>query len=419
MEDVTRLCFLLHCSSMCAPQGGPKPEKLLQLWQLLLALRDAHPAAGVELLNRWPLIPSQGARGSMVRIAQRALVFCPPSQIQKDSTPAGAAQRAKEESLSTAAEASVLPVQELSAASLTAPAESIAAHPDGDVSDQETQPLLIAEEPIGDTATSRSIDQLGRSQQATISSSVEDGTNNEPGAEMLQAAGPWDWLLPVLERLSLPVLDPRFSMLASVCALDGQLSEQDTILRKLQLCCEGGLFQVGISLSPPLFPSLLCRGTRISSICLHEDMGQQEALPCRWTSWDRWTASTFSATLLSMSRATPTPCIWTSCAASPFSHPSSPAALSPSRVACTLPLLAPDHSSPPLLVTAQRCLSMSRQALTTLYLHATPASNDISLLHRIYCITQPAKEKGEDQGPRSQVFPLWLPQAQGGWTNKP
>ncbi|BDA44284.1 probable Sacsin [Coccomyxa sp. Obi] len=231
-------------------QGGPKPEKLLQLWQLLLALRDAHPSADVASLNRWPLIPSQGARGSMVRVAHRALVFCPPNQMQEDSTPSGAAQRAEEGPGSTAAEASAPTVQEVSAASLAAQPEGPASQLNGDLHDQETQPLLNAEQQAGDTATSNGIHQVGRSQQATTSSSAEGSTaaiatvDNGVSAEMQQAAGPWEWLLPVLERLSLPVLDSRFSMLAPVCALDGQLSEQDTILRKLQLCSEGGLFQV-------------------------------------------------------------------------------------------------------------------------------------------------------------------------------
>lgn len=259
MDDKKRLCFLLHCICMCGLQGGPKPEKLLQLWQLLLALRDAHPSAGVELLNRWPLIPSQGARGSMVRIAQHALVFCPPNRIQKDSTPPGAAQRAQEGPGSTAAEASASTMQENSAANLAAQSEGTAPQPDGDLPDQET---LLNASPARDTARSHGMDQVSRSQQAPASSSAEGSTAASPhvgnglGAEMPQAAGPWDWLLPVLERLSLPVLDSRFSLLASVCALDGQLSEQDTILRKLQLCSEGGLFQVGLPLSSPPLPSL-------------------------------------------------------------------------------------------------------------------------------------------------------------------
>lgn len=167
----------------------------------------------------------------MVRVRHRALVFCPPDVLTPPSPPVG---ETAEMQHSTASEADFANQWELAGVASEAVAEEQDSQLNGDALDQESQPLLNVEGTAGDTADSdaRSRTRARSDDRAT------------PDVEAQESGGPWEWLLPILERLALPVLDARFSMLAPVCSLDGQLSEQDTILRKLQLCSKAGLFQV-------------------------------------------------------------------------------------------------------------------------------------------------------------------------------
>jgi hypothetical protein len=57
-------------------------------------------------------------------------------------------------------------------------------------------------------------------------------------------SAPWDWLLPLCNRLGLPVLDRRFSELQALCSLGDSLAAQDVLLRKLVLCKQAGIFEV-------------------------------------------------------------------------------------------------------------------------------------------------------------------------------
>lgn len=71
-------------------------------------------------------------------------------------------------------------------------------------------------------------------------------------------AQPWDRLVPFLEaqcapslgveQTGLPILDPDFGHLGSVCALQ-QPTEQDSIVHKLLLCQKAALFDVGLPLT--------------------------------------------------------------------------------------------------------------------------------------------------------------------------
>ena len=73
-----------------------------------------------------------------------------------------------------------------------------------------------------------------------------------PAVAKQRLAQPWDRLLPFLEELGneemgLPILDPHFGHLASVCTLQ-QPTEQDSIVHKLLLCQKAALFDVGLPL---------------------------------------------------------------------------------------------------------------------------------------------------------------------------
>lgn len=152
---------------------------------------------------------------------------------------------------STASEADPADQWELAGAASEAAAEEQDPQLNGDALDQESHPLLNVEGTAGDTAdsghehlTRDSPRMLYADSDARSRTRAGSDVRATPDVEAQESGGPWEWLLPILERLALPVLDARFSMLAPVCSLDGQLSEQDTILRKLQLCSEAGLFQV-------------------------------------------------------------------------------------------------------------------------------------------------------------------------------
>ena len=202
----------------------------------------------------------------MVRVAHRALIFCPPDVTHGAGTSTASAQVPPEVHNGSAAGEADLSDQRAE----TESASSLDGLEDQDREinrltrldlqnlrhrlDQEMQPLLTEEEPASGTAEGDSRQQADQIEGRQGSLAMGQATPARPNADLFaetkveEPAGPWEWLLPILERLALPVLDTRFGMLAPVCALDGQLSEQDTILRKLQLCSEAGLFQVDFSL---------------------------------------------------------------------------------------------------------------------------------------------------------------------------
>ena len=55
------------------------------------------------------------------------------------------------------------------------------------------------------------------------------------GAELAERLGqPWPWLLPLMLRMQMPVLDPFFeSQIGAVCAVPEAEAPQDIILRKM------------------------------------------------------------------------------------------------------------------------------------------------------------------------------------------
>ena len=55
----------------------------------------------------------------------------------------------------------------------------------------------------------------------------------------LGTGSPWSWLLPLLERLQLPVLDGRFTSCTALCVDPADL-QQDGILKKLTLAHRAG-----------------------------------------------------------------------------------------------------------------------------------------------------------------------------------
>lgn len=235
-------------TSIFSEQGGPDPEKLARLWLLLLALRDAHPSVGIAALDRWPLIPCRGSSGTITRVAQRPLIFCPPPPIRSTLPAPQPMDGPNTKAAAAETQAGAAP----SADASTRHREDI--QPSRDSGDQERHPLLHAEQPaepsrgqvrpeIGEAAAVSSANPAAAGSTDVSMVSAADGSMTWDGQGQ-RPAGPWEWLLPILERLALPVLDPRFSMLTSLCALDEDLSEQDTILGKLQLCGEAGLFQV-------------------------------------------------------------------------------------------------------------------------------------------------------------------------------
>ena len=55
---------------------------------------------------------------------------------------------------------------------------------------------------------------------------------------------PWSWLVPLLEKLQFPVLDPRFACCAVVTRPEGAAAdepEEDLILHKLRQCSDAGI----------------------------------------------------------------------------------------------------------------------------------------------------------------------------------
>ena len=59
----------------------------------------------------------------------------------------------------------------------------------------------------------------------------------------LGTGSPWTWLLPLLERLQLPVLDARFTSCTALCVNPAD-SQQDEILKKLTLAHRAGKLAV-------------------------------------------------------------------------------------------------------------------------------------------------------------------------------
>ena len=68
---------------------------------------------------------------------------------------------------------------------------------------------------------------------------VQGKFGNELAAQLGQ---PWPWLLPLMLRMQMPVLDPTFKpQLDLVCCVPEASSPQDVILRKLQCWFQTGM----------------------------------------------------------------------------------------------------------------------------------------------------------------------------------
>ena len=206
------------------------------MWRFLLALHAATPGAGWDAVGRWPLIPSTSAGGSLVRVAARALVLCPPEPPLP-------------EALLATEQGAVIPDSVAEAQPVTATAEAMSEGEAEDVRAQdESQPLLAAAEE--ETPAEEPSSMQGARPAAESANESQPGRpscSEEALAEYRrEQQRPWPWLLPMAERLALPVLDARFAHLRGTCLPDGQgeLPQQDLLLRKLRLCCQAGLFQV-------------------------------------------------------------------------------------------------------------------------------------------------------------------------------
>ncbi len=314
-------CEGYSCWDVCA-QGGPSPAALQDIWRFLLALHTAAPQAGWDAVGRWPLIPSTTAGGTLVRIAARALVFCPP----EPDLAAPDHDAAQPETPASVAETAAGVPEPAAAAEASMPQEA-AADEEEDVADEaassnETRPLLSASATAAESAGADSMhaargDAAGEQHDMPRSPEAAAGVSAEQQE-------PWCWLRLLLERLALPVLDARLGpQLRVVCLPDGQerLSTQDLLLRKLHLCCQAGLFQVR---EKPLQDRLLPLASS-PMLALHciiggeecHDSGQHASLPmvqlieqwfmlrCRWTRSGSRSARSSLPTSCAMCRARP------------------------------------------------------------------------------------------------------------------
>lgn len=243
-------------------QGGPTPEKLDWLWRLLLAVHEAHPAVGWHVIDGWPLIPCSGGGGTMVRMAHRHLVTCPPQP------PAAVHLSASQEAVFNSDAASM---SENGAVGSPQNSEAISQelHSSAAGQNAEIQPFTegvqLSEGSGGRTAASDGdehtsllqgtdlSDSAGSQQRAPVpgirqvdepAGSAVSQQKQQQQRQQQAIRSPWSWFLPLCGRLGVPVLDERHAMLEKLCTLEGGLSEQDVLLRKLQLCQQAGIFQV-------------------------------------------------------------------------------------------------------------------------------------------------------------------------------
>lgn len=251
-------------------QGGPSPEALRQLWALLKELRvpqGTGPEAEWTPLEGWPLLPTTA--GSMVRLRHCCCVLTPPkaalSSPQKSQTlaevsdPAAGADADREAGIPAPGPSEAVG-SDAGRAAPVAPDVRSAAESDSEASSEgEHAPLLpddvhvnLMDQQEGlqthDAAQQQQqLEQLEQQSEHQVEAGSQlPAAEAEAAADQMQLGEPWNWLVPMFERLGCPVLDARFHDKCAAACNSGPVRAElpDMILAKMRLCNQQKFFVV-------------------------------------------------------------------------------------------------------------------------------------------------------------------------------